>query len=53
MYGKTCFGVVCDDPYGATEVAKKLRLFGARTDNMGKQFIVYWPSVRVTAKKGE
>lgn len=42
MFGKTCWGIVCDDPIDTiTEVGIK----GYKTDNMGYSVIVYWPNI--------
>ena len=45
MYGATCFGIVTDDPEGLIEAAIEAGLKGARTDSMGFDTIVYWPSI--------
>ncbi len=45
MYGKTCYGIDCDDITSCIELAAAKGLKGAKTDNMGKGYIVYWPSV--------
>jgi hypothetical protein len=45
MYGKTCLGVITDDPDVLKEEAAGLGIRGAREDNMGRQYIVYWPSL--------
>lgn len=42
MFGKTCLGIVCDDP---ADVIADVGLHGARTDNMGRSWIAYWPDV--------
>jgi len=44
MFGKTCFGVVCENHVRCVEVAILHGLTGARYDNMGKDYIVYWPN---------
>ena len=46
MFGRTCYGIDCDDPNEAIEEAGRLGLRGARVDNMGKGYIVYWPDVQ-------
>jgi hypothetical protein len=46
MYGKTCYGIVCDNIETCVEEANFRGLFGAQSDSMGKHFIVYWPSVQ-------
>ena len=45
MYGKTCYGIVTDDPLAVVEDAAAVGLRGARTDSMGTHTIVYWPAV--------
>lgn len=45
MYGETCYGIVCAEPTSCIEEAASRGLRGAKTDNMGREFIVYWPSV--------
>jgi hypothetical protein len=45
MYGTTCMGIACSDYIRCIEVAASNGLRGARFDNMGKKFIVYWPDV--------
>lgn len=46
MFGERCVGIVCDNPDEAIEEAASQGLKGARTDSMGRQAIVYWPSVK-------
>ena len=50
MYGKTCFGIDCDDDQTAIEEAAERGLKGASRDSLGKGFIVYWPSVNNEAQ---
>jgi len=45
MYGKTCYGIDCDDSTSCIELAAAKGLKGAKTDNMGKGYIVYWPAI--------
>ena len=52
MFGKSCWGIVTNDPDGAIRKATRLGLRGGRMDNMGLDYIVYWPHIRVKAKKG-
>jgi len=47
MYGKSCLGIVCDDPSDCIEEAVVRGIRGACRDSMGKQAIVYWPSIKV------
>lgn len=46
MYGKTCYGITCDNEDECIEAAGAKGLRGARTDNMGRGTIVYWPSIK-------
>ena len=43
MYGRECFGIVCTDTSTCIEAAAVHGITGAKTDNMGLQYIVYWP----------
>lgn len=45
MHGAQCYGIVCDDQIGCIEWAAEHGLEGANWDDMGKQYIVYWPSI--------
>lgn len=47
MYGRTCYGIVCDDSTDCIIAATKLGLPRPSVDGMGKGYIVYWP--RITA----
>jgi hypothetical protein len=42
MFGRTCWGIVCDDP---NDVIVDVGLKGAHTDSMGTSTIVYWPNI--------
>ena len=46
MFGASCYGIICSDINKTIEEAAILGLRGARQDNMGKNYIVYWPSVK-------
>lgn len=46
MFGDTCYGIVCSDTTACIEAASVAGLKGARTDSMGRDFIVYWPSIK-------
>lgn len=46
MFGKTCVGIICDNAYSCIEAAAAQGIRGARTDNMGRSYIVYWPSIK-------
>jgi len=50
MYGARCLGIVTDSPEYVIEEAVLRGLRSACVDNMGKQHIVYWPSVRTEAR---
>ena len=45
MYGETCLGIVTDDPTACMEYAAQRGITGAKMDNMGRQYIVYWPNI--------
>jgi hypothetical protein len=45
MYGKKCWGLVTDAPYHVIEVSGMYGLTGAVVDNMGRDYIVYWPDI--------
>ena len=45
MFGKTCFGIYCNNVTECLEVAGSHGLRGAKYDNMGKGYIVYWPGI--------
>lgn len=45
MFGKRCYGIDCDSHVACIESASRNGLKGASTDNMGKGWIVYWPSI--------
>lgn len=46
MFGKSCLGIVCSDYIECIEQAASRGLRGAQFDNMGFDFIVYWPGVK-------
>lgn len=46
MYGELCYGIDCDNDVTVIELAGAEGLRGAKVDNMGKGYIVYWPSVK-------
>ncbi len=57
MFGKICFGIIYRDVQTIIEEAAERGLKGASQDNMGLDYIVYWPSVskdsaRIPAEKG-
>jgi hypothetical protein len=45
MFGKKCYGIVCSNATEVIEAAASRGLKGARFDNLGHDFIVYWPSM--------
>lgn len=48
MYGKSCVGIDVDsynEMEGVIEKALEHGIKGAKTDSMGKGYIVYWPSI--------
>lgn len=44
MFGKTCVGIITDT---AITTIGLVGIPGAKIDNMGKQYIVYWPKLSV------
>ena len=46
MYGTRCYGIECDEPIPCIEQAATQGITGANYDQMGLQYIVYWPSIR-------
>lgn len=48
MYGETCMGLVTDERQTTIEQAAARGLFNSSSDRMGKQWIVYWPTVKAT-----
>jgi uncharacterized membrane protein len=45
MFGKTCYGITCDDANECLEVAGSHGIKGGKIDNMGRGWIVYWTSI--------
>lgn len=45
MYGRSCVGIVTDDPIACIEEAASKGIKGAKMDNMGLSSIVYWPDI--------
>lgn len=45
MYGARCYGIECDEPVSCIEQAAMQGITGANYDQMGLQYIVYWPGV--------
>jgi hypothetical protein len=48
MFGEKCWGIVCRDVNSCIEAAARYKFTGARTDNMGLKYIVYWPKLLST-----
>lgn len=46
MYGQRCYGIECDEPLACIEQAAMQGISGANYDQMGLQYIVYWPRIR-------
>lgn len=46
MYGRNCYGIECNDPISCVEQAATQGITGANYDQMGLQYIVYWPRIR-------
>jgi len=46
MYGAKCLGIVCADPVPCIEYAAENGIRGAVYDQMGLDYIVYWPEIR-------
>ena len=45
MYGRLCYSIYCDSDIACIEEAASRGLKGAKVDNMGRGFVVYWPSL--------
>jgi hypothetical protein len=46
MNSKTCLGIICEEPYQiCLELGKRGFNKTPRQDNMGRQTIIYWPSI--------
>ncbi len=48
MYGDQCWGITCTDSIKCIEAAAADGIFGAKTDSMGCDQIVYWPKLKYT-----
>ena len=46
MFGATCYGIDCNDATACIEEAAIHGLKNARTDSLGKGYVVYWEQVR-------
>lgn len=51
MYGERCYGISGEDPIKIIERAAQFGITGARYDNLGRDYIVYWPSFVWTASE--
>lgn len=51
MFGDDCMGVICSDINKCLLQAGNLCLKNVRTDNMGLDYIVYFPSIKSTKKE--
>src|SRR5690606_5360424 len=52
MYGKECFGIVVESYSNIEDELEKYDVMG-RTDNMGHNMIIYWPSLTYEKLKSE
>ena len=46
MFGQKCYGIVCDNPIACVETVAVKGITGANYDDMGLQYIVYWPRIK-------
>lgn len=46
MMGATCYGIECQDATKTIEVSAGFGIRGAKIDNMGQGYIVYWPHIK-------
>lgn len=61
MYGKSCPAIVIDDMTDLLRLGVELGvnglnetgLPGTSTDSMGRDIVVYWPSVKVEVEEGD
>ena len=49
MYGANCPAIVGRDPNRIIEKATKVGVNHSRTDNMGLDYVVYWPEITLLA----
>ena len=45
MFGKICYGIICDNHIETIEEAAINGITGAKFDQLGLGFIVYWPDL--------
>ena len=51
MFGETCIGLICpNSEEGRLAAAGALGFRGARRDNMGRDWIIYWPDLKPDSK---
>jgi hypothetical protein len=48
MYGKECVAIDTYTPNDLIEKAAIRGVMGARVDQMGRGYVVYWPSIQAT-----
>ncbi len=48
MFGATCVGIICNNANDCIETAATFGLRKAHIDNMGLNWIVYWPHLKTT-----
>ena len=46
MFGMECIGIITDDPTSVIEKAASRGIRGAKYDQLGKGWIVYWPDIQ-------
>lgn len=52
MFGASCYGIACDSPTDCIEEAAARGVRGAKVDQLGKGFIVYWPGLSAAEGPG-
>lgn len=53
MFGEECVGIITHNVIETIEKAASRGIFGANYDNLGTQFIVYWPKYNALSKINE
>jgi len=51
MYGAYCAGISCPNYIDCIEVAAEHGITGARYDQLGLKYIVYWPNINYEGEK--
>ncbi len=46
MFGAKCYGIICENYHDCINEAAYMGLLGATYDNMGLDYIVYWPMIQ-------